>query len=94
MKSLGIKMKSEGDLYPSMTGSPENKVRYPSVSLPLSLLDKDMDLGEEVTLTLKGKITRVEKSKWAEEFSVDLTEGEAQENESKAEVKKEKTLIG
>ena len=54
----------------------KNKKIYPSVSLPLSVLgDKNIDLDEEVTITLKGKVTRVEKSKWAKDFSFEAKEG-------------------
>lgn len=93
--NLGEKIKNS-DMYPSMPGSEGNKMRYPSVTLPYKLLGKDCELGEEVTMILKGKISRIEKSKYAEDFSVDLTDGELKESgDVKKEEKKEgETLLG
>jgi len=73
MKNLGKKNK----MYPSTVESEVDKVRYPSVCLPLSMLDSsDLELGQEVELRFKGKVERVEKSDYSEDFSVELTEGE------------------
>jgi hypothetical protein len=85
MKNLGIKNKTT-DMYPSMVGEDKENVRYPYVRLPLSLMNGDVDLEQEITLVFKGKITRVEKSEYAEEFEVELLEGEVKESE--------KTLLG
>lgn len=89
MQDLGEKSKST--MYPSSVE--KDKVHYPGVTLPLKLLNgKNVDLGDEITLTLKGKITRVEKSEWSNDFSVELRSGEIVEKPEKNET--EKTLLG
>lgn len=72
---LGIKM---GEMYPTAVDA--KKKHYPSVTLPYKLIDKDCEVGEEVTLVLKGKINRIERSDYAENFSVELTDGEVKES--------------
>lgn len=83
MKDLAFKERKDlrDDMYPSM-GKKEK--RYPNVTLPLHLLgDKDVNLNDEVTVTLKGKVTRVEKSEYDEDFCVRATLGEIKEEEKK-----------
>lgn len=74
MKNLGTK----DEMYPTVVENKEEpEIRYPSVTLPLSLLeDNNVELGDKVTLTLKGKVERIEKSKYSKDFSVELKEGE------------------
>lgn len=74
MKKLG---KKETDMYPTMSEKEaKNKIVYPSASLPLSLLDKDADLGDEVTITIKAKITGMQNTKWNKNFDYDALEAE------------------
>lgn len=78
MKDLGEVMKQEASPYNTVAQPPhEPKKIYPSVNLPLKVMDKsDLELGAEVTLTLKGKITRLEKSKWSQDVTIEVHSGE------------------
>lgn len=78
MKDLGTK---EKQLYESMAASPKmEKVRYPSVDLPISIIDgKNVDVDDTVTITLKGVVTGLEKSKWRKTVTIELKEGEIAE---------------
>ena len=88
MKNLGKKQES---MYPTAVESGKNKVLYPAITLPLDLIsDAGVDFNDEITLTIKGKITRVEKSKWAKDFSIEAREGEVISDKPK----KQKTLVG
>lgn len=74
MQNLG---RTEAELYPSMTEDKSSKkIHYPGINLPISMLPENADLGGEISVTLKGKITRIEKSEYANEFSIDAMEGE------------------
>jgi hypothetical protein len=73
MKNLGKKNK----MYPSAITEEKDKVSYPRVCLPLSMLaSSELELGQEVELRFKGKVNRVEKSEYSEDFNVELLEGE------------------
>ena len=73
MKNLGKKDR----MYPSMAeDQKEPEVRYPSVRLPLSLFDKKLSLDDEVTLSLKGRVTALE-NEYSEEATIELKEGES-----------------
>lgn len=83
MKDLG--KSAEADIYPSVPDGKGDKQEkyYPSITLPLDLIDKnELELGQEVTLTLKGKVTRTEQSKYCREFSVELRQGECIQSDS------------
>lgn len=74
MKNLGQK---EIDMYPSMDlKESKNIIIYPSASLPISLLDKESDLGDEITITIKAKITGMQNTKWNKTFEYDAIEAE------------------
>lgn len=74
MKDLG---RTEAEMYPSMeVDKKKNRKVYPTINLPISLLPKDADLDDEITIKLKGKITRIEKSKWSKDFTIEVKEGE------------------
>ena len=74
MKNLG---KKEVDMYPTMESSEDKKkIHYPSMSLPINMLPEDAELGTEVSVKLKGKITRIEKSEYNSDFQFDAIEGE------------------
>ena len=76
MIDLG-KVEKNDVLYPSMAEKGKSKKYYPTVTLPLKLLGKkEVDLNDEITITLKGKVTRVEKSEHYNEFSLKATEGD------------------
>lgn len=75
MEKLGTK---PVDMYPTMAESKDKveEINYPTVTLPNKLLGKDDDIGSEVVVKVKGKITRIEKSKHYNEFTIEATEGE------------------
>jgi hypothetical protein len=74
MKDLGTK---RAELYDHPASPKENKVDYPTVFLPLSILgDKKAELGDEVTLSLKGKIEGLEQTKYRKGIEIKLVEGE------------------
>ena len=74
MKNLG---KKETDMYPTMEdGKAKNRIIYPSASLPIDLLDKDHDLGNDVTITIKAKIIGIQKSKYNKNFDYEAIEAE------------------
>jgi len=75
MENLG---KKEPQLYDN-PASPKEKerIRYPSISLPISIVKNEgADLETEVTLTLKGKISALEKNEWRQEVTIEVHEGE------------------
>lgn len=73
MESLGKKER----MYPSMADDNKEKVRYPSTKLPLSLLgDKKLNVGDEVTLKVKGKVKRISQDEYEEGFTIELRQGE------------------
>ena len=74
MKNLG---KKGTEMYPSMVEEPsKNKIVYPGGSLPISLLSKENDLGSEVTITIKAKITGMQKTKYNKNFDYEAIEAE------------------
>lgn len=76
MKHLGKK----DNMYPSCCdeSKEEPKVRYPSVSLPISLFDpKELILNNEFEFTFKGRIERLDDEEYGYGVGVELTEGEA-----------------
>ena len=74
MKNLG---KKGTEMYPSMVEEPsKNKIVYPSASLPLDLLDKDKELGNTVTITIKAKIIGLQNNEWNKTFEYDAIEAE------------------
>lgn len=86
---LGTKVK-KSDLYPTMAGEDKERVRYPHVCLPFKLFGKGVSKGDEVEVVLKGKVTAVVQSEYADEVTLELTEGETKSEEKK----EEKTLLG
>jgi len=78
MKDLAFKQSDSDVMYPTSVGKGKKQPkRYPHLTLPISVLDKkSVDIGDEVTMVIKGKVSRLEKSKYAEEFSIDLSSGE------------------
>lgn len=89
MKSLGEKDKN---IYDSPT-SPEaqkNKIRYPEVSLPLSVVEGlGLDLDDEVEIKLKGRVCGIENTKWSQRITFEAKEGEV----AKTEAAKSKSIL-
>ena len=74
MKDLG---RTDAEMYPSMTKEKsKTKKYYPKITLPISLLPDKADLNTDVTVKLKGKITRIEKSEYSKDFTLEIKEGE------------------
>jgi len=82
MKDLGTKRDTT-----FVKESPEiPKVTYPKIDLPLSIIEgKDVKRTDEITLTLKGKITGFEDNEWRKIIIVEVTEGEIQGKDKKEE---------
>jgi len=93
MINLGEKKKTT-EFYDATPSTDEKKetIKYPTVTLPIKILDKvDVELGDEFTIILKGKVERIEKSKFYNEVSFSVTEGKVEGGEKKE--KKEKSLL-
>ena len=76
MKDLG---RTEAEMYPTMESVDPKKSKkkvYPSVNLPIFLLPAGTDIGSEITVTIKGKINRIEKSEYSNEFGFKALEAE------------------
>ncbi len=89
MADLAFKESNYDTMYPSSVDGKQKKPpkRYPSVTLPISMLDgKAIDLDDDIEVRLKGKISRVEKSKYSEDFTIELKTGNVET--------KDKTLTG
>jgi hypothetical protein len=73
MKNLGTKRDTS-----FVKESPEMpSVSYPKIDLPLTIIEgKDVKRTDEITLTLKGKITGFEDNEWRKIITVEVTEGE------------------
>ena len=77
MKDLG---RTEAEMYPSMVdaGNTKKKKHYPKIELPIDLLPDNADLDTEITVKIKGKITRIEKSEYSKDFTVKAIEAEVE----------------
>lgn len=91
MINLGEKSSSD-EVYPSSDKNDKETINYPSITLPLKILsDAESDFLDEVTVVLKGKITRVEKSKWSQDFTLECHMGEVK---TTSDDEDEKSLMG
>ncbi len=73
MKNLG---KTEAEMYPSMSKGSKTKKIYPTLRLPLDIVGKDAELGDEVTLKIKAKIKGLENTEYSKEVTFQATEAE------------------
>jgi len=74
MKDLGKKRTDV--MYPTMANQ-ENKIDYPSMDLPLSVIEGlNLKLDDEVEVRLVGKISGLQDTKWIKCVSIEAKEGE------------------
>ncbi len=71
MQDLGKKIND----MESVPEKPSQKMTYPSIRLPLSMLGK-RSVGDKVTVVLKGKIVGLEDTSYSKEFTIDAMKGE------------------
>lgn len=82
--------RNSSEMYPSMQGE---KMNYPCICLPYKLCP-DCEVGDEVTLILKGKVKNINLSEYSQDITFEISDGEVKElNDSKKEDKDE-TLLG
>ena len=75
MKDLGEKLKDT--MYDSLSMPNSEKVRYPEISLPLSVIEGlNLKVNDEVTVSLKGRISGMEDTKWSKRVTIEATQGE------------------
>ena len=85
MKDMG---KNRASMYPTSVQEDKGK-SYPMVMLPLGLVEKELQVGDEVSVKLKGKVKSINKNEYNSEFYLELEEGCCE-----AEEKEEETLVG
>lgn len=85
MNDLGTKNSS---MYPTMEAN-DNKMSYRSVTLPMAILgETDVEIGDEVTLTIKGIVKMKMEMDGCCDLTIEAREGEVVEvGDSKAEYK-------
>lgn len=82
------------EMYPSMNGedkvNKKKQIIYPHVNMPLAIIGENVpEVGQSVTLTLKGTIKSIIQTEHCEEVGIEVSEGEV------SGVKKDdKTLLG
>lgn len=93
MIDLGEKIKSdEAVMYPATADKKEEKVRYPSICLPMKILgDKKPSVGDKIIVEVEGIVTGLREDKWVNEITIEAHEGEV---ESEAQEEKEESLLG
>jgi len=95
MVDLGIKQDNKGfDAPGSDAAFP--KVTYPTVSLPLSIMEKKaVKLHEEIEIVLKGEITEIVDNDYLHEVCIKLSQGEikGKDKEEAAEGAEDVTLL-
>jgi len=75
LKDLGREEKEFYDGPEIAKGEP--RINYPEISLPLDLVkDMDLNVGDEVTITVKGKISGLEDTKCNKSVTIEGKEGE------------------
>ena len=88
MKPLGIMQKDT--MYDSPAMPDTNKIRYPEITLPLSVIaGMDIKVNDTVKVTLEGRISRTENTKYAQGVTVEAYLGDVKKDETK---KKESVL--
>ena len=77
LKDLGEKQLK--DIYdgPTTVKRGEPKVTYQEISLPLKLVEKmGLNVDDTVTLTLKGRLSGLEDTRWSKRVSFEIKKGE------------------
>ncbi len=91
MKDLGMK---SGDMYPSMAENDKEKVHYTQISLPLSIVDgEEPEIGDEITVTIKGKVKQIMKMDMCENISIEAQSGKVVEKGDSKKEDKTETLL-
>ena len=80
MKDLGTKRKDM--MYPTMA-TQEDKIDYPSLSLPRSLFSEKLGIDDMVELKIRVKVKGLVKNEYRDEADVQVMEGEEVKEPSK-----------
>lgn len=83
MKDLGQKQQNLYDA-PSSPESQKNKIIYPEVDLPLSVIEGlNLKLDDSIEIHLKGKVSGMQDTKWTKRVSFECKEGEVKKTGKK-----------
>ena len=87
LKGLGEKIE-EDEAAPVAMGGEKKTISYPSLSLPLELVeDMNLDLEDNVDIVLKGKVQGLENTTWNKSVSFELRQGDITKTSSKEDDK-------
>ncbi len=81
--------KKQSDMYDAPTSPKEDKKYYPSVTLPLALIQgKNFKIKDKISLDFTGTIVSITQDEYGQDFRVELEDGEAESpKEEKSEEK-------
>lgn len=91
MENLGTK---NTNMYPSMESNEKDKVNYRTITLPMAILGgKEVEIGDEVTFTIKGEVKMKMEMEGMADLSIELCEGKLVSKKAETE-SDDKTLLG
>jgi hypothetical protein len=83
MKDLGKKAKEMYDS-PASPESQKNKIIYPDIDLPLSIIEgMNLKVDDNVDIRIRGRVSGIQDTKWTKRVSFEAKEGEVKKSGKK-----------
>ena len=85
MQDVGEEIKRE-EMYPTMEKPGKKEIRYPSFDLPLKVVKgMDIEVDDEVTITVKGRISGLQDTKWTKAVTIEAHQAEVTKDKKPTE---------